>query len=95
MGYLGKTSLVSTYYETYLQERLSRSPEMQEMLTLIRDTATMKLGVAYATLFSPNLLNWNEVSYAVDHGSTLVSKYKANAAPGAKIVTTKILPRFE
>ena len=95
MGYLGKETLVSTYFETYLQERLSRTPEMQEMLTLIRETATANLTTVYATLFSPTLLTWFEVSGATDHGTSLVSKYKANAGPAKKIIEKNIMPRFE
>lgn len=95
MGYLGTETLVSTYFETYLQERLSRSPEMQEMLTLIRETATANLTTVYATLFSPTLLTWFEVSASTDHGTSLVSKYKANAGPAKKVLEKNIMPRFE
>lgn len=95
MGYLGLESLVGTYFETYLQERLSRTPEMQDMLTLIRETATANLTTVYAALFSPNLVTWFEVSGNIDHGASLVSKYKANAGPAQKILEKNIMPRFE
>ena len=95
MGYLGTESLVSTYFETYLQDRLSRTPEMQDILDLIRETATANLTTVYAALFSPNLVTWFEVSGNIDHGTSLVSKYKANAGPAQKIVEKTIMPRFE
>ena len=95
MGYLGNESLVATYFETYLQERLSRTPEMQDMLDLIRQTAMANLTTVYAALFSPNLVTWFEVSGNIDHGTSLVSKYKANAGPAQKILEKNILPRFE
>jgi ABC-type glycerol-3-phosphate transport system substrate-binding protein len=95
MGYLGRESLVGTYFETYLQERLSRTPEMQDMLNLIRETATANLTTVYAALFSPNLVTWFEVSGNIDHGTTLVSKFKANAGPAKKILEKNIMPRFE
>ena len=95
MGYLGAETLVSTYFETYLQERLSRTPEMQDMLTLIRETATANLTTVYAALFSPNLVTWFEVSGNIDHGTSLVSKFKANAGPAKKILEKNIMPRFE
>ena len=95
MGYLGNESLVATYFETYLQERLSRTPEMQDMLDLIRQTAMANLTTVYAALFSPNLVTWFEVSGNIDHGTSLVSKFKANAGPAQKILEKNILPRFE
>lgn len=95
MGYLGSETLVGTYFETYLQERLSRTPEMQDMLTLIRETATANLTTVYAALFNPNLVTWFEVSGNIDHGTTLVSKFKANAGPAKKILEKNIMPRFE
>jgi hypothetical protein len=95
MGYLGRESLVGTYFETYLQDRLSRTPEMQDMLNLIRETATANLTTVYAALFSPNLVTWFEVSGNIDHGTTLVSKFKANAGPAKKILEKNIMPRFE
>jgi hypothetical protein len=95
MGYLGTESLVATYFETYLQERLSRTPEMQDMLNLIRETATANLTTVYAALFSPNLVTWFEVSGNIDHGASLVSKFKANAGPAKKVIEKNIMPRFE
>lgn len=95
MGYLGLESLVSTYFETYLQERLSRTPEMQDMLDLIRETATANLTTVYAALFGPNLVTWFEVSGNIDHGTSLVSKFKANAGPAKKVLEKNIMPRFE
>ena len=95
MGYLGSETLVGTYFETYLQERLSRTPEMQDMLTLIRETATANLTTVYAALFSPNLVTWFEVSGNIDHGTSLVSKFKANAGPAKKVLEKNVMPRFE
>lgn len=95
MGYLGLESLVGTYFETYLQDRLSRTPEMQDMLNLIRETATANLTTVYAALFSPYLVTWFEVSGNIDHGTSLVSKYKANAGPAQKVLEKNILSRFE
>ena len=56
MSYVGKSMVAEPYFQNYLKERLARSPEMQEMLETVRQTATMNLSTIYHTYFSPQLL---------------------------------------
>lgn len=76
MSYLGQETVAKKYYETYLKDRLSRTPKMLEMLDLIRDTATVTLTVAYAGCFAKNLMTNFQVSYDTNHKDQLASIYK-------------------
>lgn len=68
MSYLGYDTVVKEYYDGYLKERISRTPEMLEMLELVRDTATISLSTAYSSTFKQPILEMFEVSYRIHYG---------------------------
>lgn len=68
MSYLGYDTVIKEYYDEYLGQRLSKSPEMLEMLGLIRETSIISLSTAYASAFAQPILELFEVSYRIHYG---------------------------
>ncbi len=72
MAYLGSRTVIPSYYENYLEGRLTASPEMSEMLTMLRKTAVITSSVAYSSATNgTSLLELFEVSDQKHYGEVL------------------------
>ncbi len=94
MAYYGQSDLVGKYYETHIKTRLASVPEMQDMLDIMRDTASTPMSYMYSAQFSPLLVKFYEVSQANDYGSEFVSTYKSYSKLLQKHFEKNILPMY-
>jgi len=94
MSYLGNRDVSKKYFQNYLQERLSKSPRMAEMLGLIRETTTMSLTTVYSSSFGKALMELFEVSYVHDYGDGLSSEY-ASRLKTYKFELKQIIKNYE
>ena len=64
MSYVGSEMVAKPYFDNYLKERLARSPAMQEMLDLVRDSAVISADSYYPfgllTLFEVSYVEYNQ-----------------------------------